>query len=276
MAIIKSQSAASMVKEAVVLDLGDIAQQARRILENAEKKAQIIVEQAQKQNEMRSRQAHESASKKGRDEGYHVGYQEGLEKGKNQAFDEYRDKLRGLSEGWARAAGDWDSQRVEMERDARGAVLDFALTMAGKVVHRTLEVDRTVIEDQVAAALGQVLRPMGVTVKICPEDREVMELAMPGLLERFSTFEHVHLVDDATIDRGGCIVSYGRGVIDARVQKQLDRIVRTLVAPDAEEITVEQASSGTPPVDPVDSDESVDSDDSTPDANADPREPAPQ
>ena len=45
----------------------------------------------------------------------------------------------------------------------------------------------------------------------------------------FRGLEHVHLVDDASVTPGGCVVTSGQGVIDAQIDTQLRRIVELLV-----------------------------------------------
>ena len=51
MPLIKEQSAAPAIRDAIVLDLGDLAQQATRLKQEARDQAQRIVEEAKQQAE---------------------------------------------------------------------------------------------------------------------------------------------------------------------------------------------------------------------------------
>jgi len=129
-------------------------------------------------------------------------------------------------------AGQWDEQRRDMLRDATGATIEFALKLAEKLVHRSIRVDPSIVIDQVANALAHVLRPLDVTVRIHPGDHPILEQAMPQLLAEFQHLEHVHLIDDENISSGGCVVSFGQGLIDATIEKQMERIVDMILPED--------------------------------------------
>jgi flagellar biosynthesis/type III secretory pathway protein FliH len=104
--------------------------------------------------------------------------------------------------------------------------------LAEKLVHRVIQIDPTVIVDQVANALAHVLQTMDVTVRVSPADRPVLEEAMPELLAEFGHLKHVRIVDDPEITPGGCIVSYGQGQIDTTLDTQLTRLVELMLPAD--------------------------------------------
>ena len=63
-----------------------------------------------------------------------------------------------------------------------------------------------------------------------PGHRSLMKRAMGRLLEKIDGCSHVELRDDPAVSRGGCIVTTARGRIDATIDRQIDRIVQTLLA----------------------------------------------
>lgn len=229
MPLVKQQHAAPLVKEAIVLDLGDIGRLASKLRVQAEASASQIVEDAQRE----SQKLIGEASKQGRAEGHAAGLAQGLEEGRKKGHAEAlaasADKLAKLQRSWSEVASQWERQRKDMSREANEAVLHLALALAERVVHRVLEVDRTVIVDQIANALSHVLRPLDPTVKINPADRPLVEEAMPQLVREFSQFDHIELVDDESVSPGGCVVSTGQGSIDAQIETQLERIVETML-----------------------------------------------
>lgn len=233
MAVIKSQNAQTLLKDAVVLDLGDLRRQAAALQQAAQAQARRIIVQAQEEAARLTAGAHAKGFEKGLREGLDKGTQQGLTEGRKQghaqALEQTSAQVQQLQQAWIAAAGAWDAQRQEMDRQARSAVLDLALALAEKIVHRTVHVDRGVVVDQVAAAMNCLLRPMDVTVRIHPADREILQEAMPGLLAQFPQFRHVHLLEDAAVGRGGCVLTHGQGQIDARVQTQLSRIAELLL-----------------------------------------------
>ena len=229
MGLIKRQFAEPAAKSAIVLDLGDIAEQARKIREAAEVEAERIVEEARRRADELAAQAHNDASERGHAEGYEAGREQGRREGHAEAVKESRARLGAIDEAWGAAVDGWESHREQLGREAHHAVVRLALRLGERVVRRAIHVDRSVAARQVADALAYVLRPVDVTVRICPEDRAILEDALPGLMERLGHIKHVRLSDDAGVSRGGCVVAYGQGQVDATVETQLDRMVRTLL-----------------------------------------------
>lgn len=225
MAVIKSNSTQTLLRDAVVLDLGDVAQQAAALRRAAEQRAARIIADAHRQAAESARRLGAEALERGKAQGYEQGLAQGRKAGHDEAFAAAADHLKKLEQSWRDALTDFDASRADLHRQARAAVLDLALKLAEKIVHRVALTDRSVVLDQVAAALALVLKPVDVTIHVNPTDRPVLEEALPQLLAKLPQLQHVHLADDPAIAAGGCVVSYGQGRIDATIDTQLQRIV---------------------------------------------------
>lgn len=229
MPILKRQQATPALKDAIVLDLGDVAKQAERIRQQARDQADRMVQEA----EQRAHELVEGAEAKGREQGYAAGYEQGLAEGRSQghaeALEQRKAQLEQFEANWSQALSQWDQQRQAQELEARRGVVELALKVAEKLVHRVVEVDETVVADQLAGALSHVLRALDVSVRVHPEDRPVLEEALPKLTSELSHINHIELIDDETLDRGGCAISFGQGEVDASLETQLQRIVRAML-----------------------------------------------
>lgn len=246
MPLLKRQHATPALKDAIVLDLGDVSRQAERIRQQAHEQAARIIEEA----EARARELTEGAEAAGREQGYAAGYEQGLSEGREQGhgegFEQHRQQLEQLEANWAQALAQWDQQRRQLEVEARRGVIELALGIAEKLVHRVVEVDETVVLDQLSAALSHVLRPLDVAVRIHPDDRSVVEAALPRLVGEFNHVQHVELVEDAAIGRGGCVLSFGQGQVDASLQTQFERVVRAMVPEDVAPEDSNASAAGAP------------------------------
>ncbi len=243
MTVIKNNQAASAIKEAIVLDLGDVARQAQKIRAAAEAKARAILDAASRKAAAITRQAHDEGFKQGHSEGLQKGTEEGRQAGHAEALQQAQEQLEQIQQSWLNAADQWEAHRHDMQRQARRAVVAFAVRFAEKIVHREIQVNDAVIADQVAAALAFVLRQTDVTIQICPDDRPILEQALPKLRTRFTHLEHLHLVDDPAVSRGGCVVGYGQGRIDASIDTQLQRLVELMMPNDTQPIIPDQGPS---------------------------------
>ncbi len=225
MAVLKSQDAIRASKGAIVLDMGDLKRQADILKENARAEAKEMIAVAKQQLEAMSSKAHDDGFEVGKKDGYEAGFAQGLEAGKAQVYAELSGDMQGIEKSWVEAAKSWETYREAIDHQMRASVLEMSLLIAKRVVHRVVEVDETVIIDQLGNALSHVLRPLDVVVKINPADQEIVEHAMPELNTEFKHLKSIALEMDSTVGRGGCEVHFGYGVIDARVNRQLDRLI---------------------------------------------------
>lgn len=240
MSVIKANDTIGFTKDAVVLDLGDLGRQAARIRMLAEDQAGKIITQA----ERKAKELIDGAEKIGFEQGHQAGMGQGLAEGRKQgrqeALEEAREQLQQLQAAWSDVATQWDGQTKDMLIEARQVMVEFALNMAERLVHRVIEVDPTVVVDQVAGALALVLKPMEVSVRVHPSELPIISEALPELMAEFDHLKHIHLAEDAQVSPGGCVVAYGQGEIDATIEKQIQRIV-DLILPSVNDGTAESA-----------------------------------
>ncbi|MBI1369510.1 MAG: hypothetical protein GC162_12760 [Planctomycetes bacterium] len=233
MALIKRSQADCISHDAIVLDLGDLRRQARVLIERAQRQADEILTNAKAE----AKRLTDAASKIGHDEGFAKGKAEGFEAGRAagriESIRKTDEALVKLQEAWINAARQWDADRRAMLLEARQSILKLAIEMASKVVRRVPKVDASIVVDQVAEAISYVARPCDVTIRIHPDDRALVSDAMPKLLDETQRIEHATLVDDANVAPGGCVITFGKGRIDASLDKQLERLIDALLPHEA-------------------------------------------
>ncbi|MEM6258345.1 MAG: FliH/SctL family protein [Planctomycetota bacterium] len=252
MPVLKQHNTTPAMREAIVLDLGDIGAQAARIRAAAETEASKIIADAQAKSVSIANQLQQEAQQQGHAEGLEKGLLEGREQGRAEALSESAEQLRQLMAAWSQVATEWEQQRADMEREARQAVLAFALSVAEKVVHRVIEVDESVVVDQAAQALSLVLSAHDASVRIHPVDRPILEDAIPQLINELDSLDHIELVDDEAITPGGCMVAFGQGRVDATIERQLQRLIDLMIPePPPIEETMESSAQTQDEADPI-------------------------
>ncbi len=229
MALIKGQHAGELIREAVVLDLGDLQRQAAELKARAQAEADRIVADARAEAQRLTEGAEQRGYDAGFTQGRAEGYPAGEKAGKEQALREAASSLAAIEQAWSEAADRFESERRDMHVEARQSLLQLTLAMAEKIVKRVPAVAPDVVVEQVAEAIDHVARPCDLTVRLHPEDRPLVAEAMPKLAARLDQAQHVELVDDETLTRGGCTIRYGKGRIDATLETQLQRLVEAIL-----------------------------------------------
>lgn len=225
MPILKQHTALPATKDAIVLDLADIGAQAERLRAAARVQAEKIIAEGRAQAEALTADAEQIGYDKGLAEGLAKGEAQGREQGRAEALAETADRLTALAAAWSDALTRWDQSAEALRRDARQAVLDFALKLTERLLHRVVEADATVVLDQIDQALAHVLAPLDVTVRVHSGDRELVDDALPTIAARFGHLKHIETAADDAVGPGGCVVTYGQGAVDATIANQIQRVM---------------------------------------------------
>jgi len=151
--------------------------------------------------------------------GYAQGERAGLEAGGKRA----EAMLRRIGQTIEELGGLRQTLIHETERE----MVQLALTLARRVVHREVTLD-----PELAAALAHVaLERLGTTtpatIRLNPEDYTVV--AQDGARWAGQT---VTVVPDPSISRGGCLVDTAFGSVDATIERQFDELSRALFGGD--------------------------------------------
>lgn len=229
MALIKNSIAATMTRDAIVLDLGDLRVQADAIIATARQQAADLIARGKAEAAQLIAAADQRGYAEGLERGRGDGLVEGQARGRQETLDQLAPQLQALNDKWNAALEQWERDRHDLLTAAREEVLAFAVAMGEKLTARIADVDPTVIEDQLVEALQLLTRPSSVMVTIHPEDRAVVESILPELTQRLSQCKHVQVAESGEVGRGGCLIASAGGRIDATLRTRIERIIASLL-----------------------------------------------
>ncbi|MFT5424228.1 MAG: flagellar assembly protein FliH [Phycisphaerales bacterium] len=249
MALIPHAQLDEVVREAVAIDFGDLSRRAEHLRREAQAHAQRVLEHAA----VERMKLVEGGREQGHADGFAAGQAEGLEEGRAsgraEVLAQLGPQIESLLVAWGEALGQFEDARDTMLSEARQDVVRLALTLAEKVTHRMVEVDHTIVGDQLEQVLGLLTRPTRLRVLVHPDDEPAVRDAMPTLLDRFENATHAEITHDPALLRGSVIArSDTGGVLDASITTQLDRLVLEILpgglGPNATEGTVADPDGG--------------------------------
>ncbi|MEL6328630.1 MAG: FliH/SctL family protein [Planctomycetota bacterium] len=228
--MVRRADAEQIARDALVLDLGDLARTGDDLRERARAEAASVVEEALRERARIIDGAHDEGFAKGLDEGLAKGQAAGEASGRERAYAESREKIDAVLGAWSKSFGEFEAARGDMLESARTDAVRLAVLLATKIVARVVEVDEGVAVEQLASALARLARRTALVIRVNPEDEASVREVLPALMQRFDRVEHAELRADPGVSRGGCVVGTdASGEIDATIETKLERLAGELV-----------------------------------------------
>jgi len=193
--------------------------QAQKIRQEAEDEAQKIISEAGKkaeeiENEIRSKvdQIEKESYERGYKEGHDRGYQEGREEVKRLV-----DRLHAII---SKAI----EKRNEIIEESETQLINLVLLIAKKVIKVISENQKNVVINNVVQALRKLKSRGDVVIRVNIADLELTSEHIKDFMGMVENVKSISVLEDSSVDRGGCIIETDFGQIDARISSQLHEI----------------------------------------------------
>lgn len=193
--------------EASVLK-ADAQKQAEEIIAKAKADAAKIIQDAHSEEQKIKISAKEDGFKQGHDEGYSAGESE---------IGRLVDRLRKMVEAVM-------LRREEILKETEQQIIDLVILMTRKVVKIISETQKTTIMSNILAALKKVKARGTVALHVNLEDLRLATANVDEFIKRVENIQGITVVEDSTVEKGGCIVETDFGAIDARISSQLNEL----------------------------------------------------
>jgi flagellar assembly protein FliH len=118
--------------------------------------------------------------------------------------------------------------REQMIHQTERQMVQLALAIARRVVHREISLDQDLLLAMMRVALERLTGSAKVTVRLNPAEYEAVTVAMGT-----SRGDQVNIMADPRVGRGGCRVESEYGEIEAGVDAQIQEIARALLGDEA-------------------------------------------
>ena len=216
------KSADEIVKKAEDAAFAEVKRQtdqAQVIKADAEKEAQDIVNKAQAEAQEIIAKAH-SEENEIRDSAYRKGYDEGQKSGYNDGQSE----LNRLIERVHKIVESVMNRREEILRDTEQQIVDLVILMTRKIVKTISENQKGVVLSNVLSALKKVKTRCSVIIRVNIEDLKLTSEHTGEFIKRVEAVQGITVIEDSSVDKGGCVVETDFGAIDARIASQLGEL----------------------------------------------------
>lgn len=152
-------------------------------------------------------------------------YREGRAKGQQEAMDELQRRFEPLDALLREACREVTAARQAIITNAEGGLIDLAIAVAERVLRSEVGARREAVVPIVRAALEAAGSRVVMAVRVNPSDIELLTEHRGELL---GVLESARLISDPAIASGGCVVEVEGGLVDARLESQLQEAARLL------------------------------------------------
>lgn len=187
--------------------------EADTLLDKARRDAESILAEAKTRVEEQEKNGYEEGFKKGREEGFREG---------NIEAQRLIDRLHVIIERTM-------DKRQEILSETEQQIVDLVLLMTRKIVKVISENQRNVVVSNVVQALRKVKGRGDVIVRVNLNDVGMTSQHTKDFLSAAENVKNITVVEDSTIDRGGCVVETDFGAIDARIVSQLNELEQRIL-----------------------------------------------
>jgi flagellar assembly protein FliH len=218
----------AIVKEAEERSAGERengAREAEALRKNAEAEAERIISEAQQkagETAEASRTAFEEERKKAEDEGREAGREEGYAEGKAEV-----ERLIERTHTVLERAQD---KRADILTETEQQVIDLVLLMSRKVIKVISESQRAVVVSNVVQALRKVKARGNILIRVNLLDVKLATEHIKNFIQMVEGAKGIQVVEDSTVDPGGCVIETDFGEIDARISSQLAELEDKILA----------------------------------------------
>jgi flagellar assembly protein FliH len=182
--------------------------EAFQIIQKAKQEAEQIIAEAQTQRDKLQLEA--------KSQGFEQGHSEGYEKGAaevNRLIERMHKILEAVMQ-----------RREEILKDTESQIVELVILMARKVIKILSENQKNVVMANVVAALKKVRTRGAVTLRVNLEDVKLTTANISEFIKHIENVEGITVLEDSSVEKGGCIVETDFGAIDARISSQLTEL----------------------------------------------------
>jgi len=187
--------------------------EAAKIIADAEKKATEIV----------------TAAKEKMDAQMKDGYAEGFKKGQESGFKEGSLEAQRLTDRLHTIIERMMDKRQEILAETEQQIVDLVLLMTRKIVKVISENQRNIVVSNVVQALRKVKGRGEVIIRVNLNDVAMTTQHVKDFLSAAENIKNITVVEDSTVDRGGCLIETDFGSIDAKIVSQLNEIEQRIL-----------------------------------------------
>ena len=148
-------------------------------------------------------------------------YDRGFSKGVIEGIDLEKRKSALPVESVAKLIRELKVLKQEFLKGSEKGIIDLVFLIAGSVIHKEVSTEREVVLPVISDAMKNMKDRDGVCIRMNPEDHRYITEAKHDFL---NSYGDILIEKDEEIGQGGAVIETHSGIVDARLDQQLNKI----------------------------------------------------
>lgn len=183
-------------------------EEAESVIAKAKLQAEEIIEEAKKKEA--------SIYEENKTAGYQDGHKEGYAAG-DEEVQRLIERLHKIINGAI-------EKRNDIINEAESQLIDLVLLISSKVVKVISENQKNVVINNVVQALRKLKSRGNVAIRVNLADLALTTENVQSFMKMVENVKSIVVLEDTSVDKGGCVIETDFGQIDARISSQLKEI----------------------------------------------------
>ncbi len=155
-------------------------------------------------------------------------YKKGLEEGRLDGYRAAEAELGKTLEMMQQVVQEIQQQRERLLKEPEEWLLHLVFKMAEHIIGPLAEQQKGLIQTTLNKILQEAQVSGRVKLLVHPDDLETLQSIEPELRKNFPDLKEIGFVADEMVTRGGCLVETDMGKLDARIETQMNELVKQL------------------------------------------------
>jgi flagellar assembly protein FliH len=155
---------------------------------------------------------------------------EGREAGREAGFAEGQAEVQRLIERTHTVLERVQNKRAEILEETEQQVIDLTLLIARKVIKTISESQRTVVISNVVQALRKLKARGNILIRVNLIDVKLTTEHIKDFIKIVEGAHDIQVVEDSSVEPGGCVIETDFGEINARISSQLTELEEKILA----------------------------------------------
>ncbi len=161
--------------------------------------------------------------------GYNKGFNDGLEKERAEREDyidkHFSDRFKIIES----MLGEAKKQKEFSFRELEKKVIELSISIAEKVIQKSLKADSEIIEPIVAEAMSHIINSETIKLKVSAQDYEIINSKYDKWFSMAGNVKEFLIEIDKRLSSGDCKIETEGGIIDASISSRLDILAEELL-----------------------------------------------